>query len=115
MLEIIHTYICILDLWSQCINHKVSESKIIFGIACGYHIASFEWFGIATWGETLLFKNFRVKYMGEVSYVINIRIHKDRSQGILGLLQETYINKILGQFKRSNVHLMWDQLWKGTN
>ncbi|XP_057250720.1 secreted RxLR effector protein 161-like [Beta vulgaris subsp. vulgaris] len=32
--------------------------------------------------------------MGEASYVIGIKIHRDRSRDILGLSQETYINKV---------------------
>ena len=39
-----------------------------------------------------------MKDMGDVSYVIGIKIHKDRYRGILGLSQETYINKILERF-----------------
>ncbi|KAL0334044.1 UNVERIFIED_CONTAM: Retrovirus-related Pol polyprotein from transposon TNT 1-94 [Sesamum angustifolium] len=37
--------------------------------------------------------------MGEASYVIGIKIHRDRSQCILGLSQETYINKVLEKFR----------------
>ncbi|XP_059288714.1 secreted RxLR effector protein 161-like [Lycium ferocissimum] len=37
--------------------------------------------------------------MGDVSYVIGIKIHRDRHQGILGLSQEDYINKILERFR----------------
>ena len=36
--------------------------------------------------------------MGEPSYVIGIKIHKERSWGILGLSQDTYINKVLKRF-----------------
>ncbi|KAL0386472.1 UNVERIFIED_CONTAM: Retrovirus-related Pol polyprotein from transposon TNT 1-94 [Sesamum latifolium] len=36
--------------------------------------------------------------MGEASYVIGIKIHRDRSRCILGLSQETYINKVLERF-----------------
>ena len=39
-----------------------------------------------------------MKDMGEASYVIGIRIHRKRSRGILGLSQETYINKFLERF-----------------
>ena len=39
-----------------------------------------------------------MKNMGEASYVIDIKIERDRSQGILELSQETYINKILERF-----------------
>ena len=37
--------------------------------------------------------------MGEVSYVIGIEIFRNRSQGLLGLSQEAYINKVLERFR----------------
>eukprot|EP00253_Pinus_taeda_P009249 PITA_09249 len=40
--------------------------------------------------------------MGEASYVIGIKIHRDKFRGILGLSQETYINKILERFQMKN-------------
>eukprot|EP00253_Pinus_taeda_P009247 PITA_09247 len=40
--------------------------------------------------------------MGEASYVIGIKIHRDRFRGILGLSQETYINKFLERFQMKN-------------
>ena len=48
--------------------------------------------------KQFLSKNFDLKDMGETSYVIGIKIHKERSRGILGLSQKTYINKILERF-----------------
>ena len=39
-----------------------------------------------------------MKDMGEATYVIGIKIKRDRSQRILGLSQETYINKVLEGF-----------------
>ena len=52
--------------------------------------------------KQFLSKNFDIKDMGEVSYVIGIKIHKERFRGILGLSQETYINKGLERFKMKN-------------
>ncbi|RVW31476.1 Retrovirus-related Pol polyprotein from transposon TNT 1-94 [Vitis vinifera] len=52
--------------------------------------------------ETIPLKNFDMKDMGEASYVIDIKIHRDRFQGILGLSQETYINKVLERFRMKN-------------
>ncbi|RVW65458.1 Retrovirus-related Pol polyprotein from transposon TNT 1-94 [Vitis vinifera] len=49
--------------------------------------------------KQFLSKNFDVKDMGGTSYVIGIKIHRDRFQGILGLSQETYINKVLERFQ----------------
>ena len=43
-----------------------------------------------------------MKDMGEASYVIGIKIHRERSRGILGLSQETYINKVLERFQMKN-------------
>ena len=40
-----------------------------------------------------------MKDMSEASYVINIKIHRERSCGILGLSQETYINKVIERFR----------------
>ena len=43
-----------------------------------------------------------MKDMGEASYVIGIKIHRDRDQGILGLSQQTYISKVLERFRMQN-------------
>jgi len=40
--------------------------------------------------------------MGEASYVIGIKIHRDRNRGILGLSQEAYINKVRERFNMKN-------------
>ena len=49
--------------------------------------------------KQFLSKNFDMKDVGEASYVIGIKIHREISQGILGLSQETYINKVLERFR----------------
>ena len=49
--------------------------------------------------KQFLSKNFDMKDMGEASYVIGIKIHRDRPRGILGLSQETYIDKLLERFQ----------------
>jgi Reverse transcriptase (RNA-dependent DNA polymerase) len=48
--------------------------------------------------KRFLSKKFEMKDLDEVSYVIGIKIHRDRSRGILGLSQETYIKKILKHY-----------------
>ena len=40
-----------------------------------------------------------MKDIGDASYVIDIKIHRNRFQRILGLSQETYINKVLERFQ----------------
>ena len=49
-----------------------------------------------------LSNSFEMKYMAETSYVIEIEIFRNRSQGKLGLSQEWYINKILERFMMEN-------------
>lgn len=42
-----------------------------------------------------LSKSFDMKNMGDASYVIDIKIQRDRVRRILDLSQEAYINKVL--------------------
>jgi Reverse transcriptase (RNA-dependent DNA polymerase) len=46
--------------------------------------------------KKFLYDFFEMKDLGETSYVLGLKIHRDRSQGILGLSQQTYIiDKVL--------------------
>jgi hypothetical protein len=88
------------NIMDQCIYLKVSGSKICFLVLYVDDIL------LATNDKGLLYevkqflsKNFYMKDMGEASYVIGIKIHRDRFRGILDLSQETYINKILERFQ----------------
>ena len=40
-----------------------------------------------------------MKYMGEASYVVCVKIFRDRSKRLLGLSQETYIKKMLKRYR----------------
>ena len=48
--------------------------------------------------KQFLSESFNVKDKAETSYVISIKIHRDVHRGILGLSQETYINKVWERF-----------------
>jgi len=48
--------------------------------------------------KKFLTKNFEMKDLGEASFVLGIKILRDRSQGIVRLSQESYIDKVLGRF-----------------
>ena len=54
-----------------------------------------------------------MKNMSEASYVIGIKIHRDRFQGILGLSQETYINKLLKRFQMKDCSPSVSPILKG--
>ena len=46
-------------------------------------------------------QNFDITDLGEASYVLGIEIHRDRNNGVLGLSQKAYLEKVL---KRYNMH-----------
>jgi len=43
-----------------------------------------------------------MKDMGETSYILRVKIDRDRSRDLLALLQEPYIKKILERFNMPN-------------
>ena len=63
--------------------------------------------------KQFLSKNFDIKDIGEAAYVIDIKIHRERSRGIVGLSQETYINKVLEKFNMKNCSLSVAPILKG--
>ena len=44
-------------------------------------------------------KIFLVKDLGEVAFILGIKIYRDRSRRLIGLPQSTYLDKILKTFK----------------
>jgi len=85
---------------SVCIYHKVSGNKICFLVLFVDDILlAANDRGLLHEMKQFLSNNFDMKDMGDASYVIDIKIHRDRPRGILGLSQETYINKSLERFR----------------
>ena len=91
------------NIMDQCIYQKVNGNNICFLVLYVDDIL------LATNDKGLLYdvkqffyKNFDMKDMGEASYVIGIKMYRERSRGILGLSQETYINKVLERFNMKN-------------
>ena len=48
--------------------------------------------------KNFLSSNFDMKDLGDASYVLGIEIHRDRAQGVLGLSQKAYIEKMLKRY-----------------
>lgn len=87
----------------ECVYHKFSGSKHIFLVLYVDDIL------LATNDINLLHdtkrflsKNFEMKDLGDASFVLGIEILRDRSRGILGLSQRSYIEKILIRFGMQN-------------
>ncbi|MCP6423733.1 hypothetical protein NL463_30935, partial [Klebsiella pneumoniae] len=49
-----------------------------------------------------LSKNFTMKDLGEASYILGMKIYRDRSRRMIGLIQGTYIQKVLKRFSMEN-------------
>ncbi|KAL0320291.1 UNVERIFIED_CONTAM: Retrovirus-related Pol polyprotein from transposon TNT 1-94 [Sesamum radiatum] len=82
------------NIMDQCIYQKVSGSKTCFLVLYVDDILlATNDKGMLCEVKQFLSKKFEMKDMGEASYVIGIKIYRDRSRCILGLSQETYINK----------------------
>nr|GEW27347.1 retrotransposon protein, putative, Ty1-copia subclass [Tanacetum cinerariifolium] len=43
-----------------------------------------------------------MKDLGDASYILGIKIYKDRSKRLIGLSQDTYLDKILKRFRKEN-------------
>ncbi|RVW23780.1 Retrovirus-related Pol polyprotein from transposon TNT 1-94 [Vitis vinifera] len=101
--NIISSFGFVENVMDQCIYLKVSGSKVCFLVLYVDDILlATNDKGLLHEAKQFLSKNFDMKDMGEASYVIGIKIHRDRFQGILGLSQETYINKVLERFQMKN-------------
>ena len=48
--------------------------------------------------KSSLRKSFSMKDLGEATYILGIKIYRDRSKRLIGLSQDTYIDKILNRF-----------------
>ena len=70
----------------QCIYHKFSGSKIHFLVLYVDDILlATNDKGLLHEVKQFLSKNFDMKDMGDATYVIGIKIHKERFQGLFGL------------------------------
>ena len=83
----------------RCVYRKVSGSKFIFLVLYVDHILlAAKDSSILRETKDFVSKNFEMKDMGEASYEIRIEIFRDMTQGLLGLSQNAYIERILKNF-----------------
>ena len=97
--NVIVSYGFVENIVDQCIYLKVSRSKYIFLVLYvdDSLLASSD-LGLLHETKQFLSQNFEMKDLGEASYVIDIKIHRDKSQRVLGLSQKAYIEKVLKRF-----------------
>ena len=57
---------------------------------------------ILTMIKRWLFRKFSMKDLGKASYILEIKVYRDRSNWMLGLSQKLYIEKLLKRFNIKN-------------
>ncbi|GJU74008.1 putative RNA-directed DNA polymerase [Tanacetum coccineum] len=87
----------------SCIYVKVSGSVVVFLVLyvddillIGNDIPTLQ--SVKDW----LGKCFAMKDLGDAAYILGIKIYRDRSKRLIGLSQDTYLDKILKRFKMEN-------------
>ena len=102
------------NLVQDCVYHKFSGSKFIFPILYVDDILlSSRAIGLFHETKKFLLKNFEMKDLGNASFVLGIQILQDRSQGILQLLQKSYIKKVSNRFNMKDCSLGGMPVTKG--
>src|SRR6266496_3083076 len=98
--SVIKAYGFIQTSGEACIYKKVSGSSVAFLILYVDDILS-----IGNDTEFLdsikgyLNKNFSMKDLSEATYILGIKIYRDRSRRLIGFSQSTYLDKVLKRFK----------------
>ena len=97
--QVITSYGFEANVVDDCVYHKFSGSKYIFSVLYVDDILlANKDIDFLQETKRFLTKNFEMKDLGEASFVLGIKILRDRSQGILRLSQESYIDKVLDRF-----------------
>nr|KYP38279.1 Retrovirus-related Pol polyprotein from transposon TNT 1-94 [Cajanus cajan] len=97
--QVITSYGFEANIVDDCVYHKFSRSKYIFLVLyVDYILLASSDIGLLHETKRFLIKNFEMKDLGEVSFVLGIKILRDRSHGIIRLSQENYIDKVLDRF-----------------
>ena len=88
-----------MNVVDDCVYHKFSGSKYIFLVLYVDDILlATNDIGLLHETKRFLSKHFEMKDLGDASFVLGIQIHRDRSRGIHGLSQKSYIDKVLKRF-----------------
>ncbi|KAL0345599.1 UNVERIFIED_CONTAM: Retrovirus-related Pol polyprotein from transposon TNT 1-94 [Sesamum radiatum] len=98
--EVIRGYDFIKNDYDPCAYNKISGSSVAYLVLYVDDILLIEndvkmLGNIKAWLST----QFSMKDMGEASYILGIKIYRDRSRRMLGLTNSSYIEKVLKRFR----------------
>ncbi|KAL0387628.1 UNVERIFIED_CONTAM: Retrovirus-related Pol polyprotein from transposon TNT 1-94 [Sesamum radiatum] len=98
--EVIRGYDFVKNNFDPCVYKKVIGSSVLFLVL---YVDDILLIGndIKMLGDTKawLSTQFSMKDLGEASYILGIKIFRDRSKRILGMTQNSYVEKLLKRFK----------------
>jgi Reverse transcriptase (RNA-dependent DNA polymerase) len=101
--QVIISFVFEPNLVDECIYHKFSsgfEPNLVDDILLASNDKN-----MMHKTKKFLFKHFDMKDLGEASYVLGLKIHRDRNKDILGLSQQAYIDKVLKRYGMENYKL----------
>ena len=97
--EAISSYGFIKNVDEPCVYKKVSGSQLTFLVLYVDDILLIgNDIGMMTSVKVWLSKTFSMKDLGEATYILRIRVYRDRSKRIIGLSQSLYLEKVLKRF-----------------
>ncbi|WVZ58341.1 hypothetical protein U9M48_008620, partial [Paspalum notatum var. saurae] len=100
--EVVKGFGFIKNAEEPCVYKKVSGSALVFLVLYVGDILLIENdIPMLEAVKDSLRKSFSMKDLGEVAYILGIKIYRDRSKCLIGLSQSIYIDKVL---KRFNMH-----------
>ena len=87
----------------DCVYQRISGSKfVIFLLYVDDILIATNNVGMLRDTKKFRSEQFEMKDLSEASFILGIRIHQDRSRGILGLSQKSYIHKVLKRYDMKN-------------
>ncbi|RDX85826.1 hypothetical protein CR513_32921, partial [Mucuna pruriens] len=97
--QVITSYGFETNVVDDCVYHKFNGSKYVFLVLYVDDILLVSSdTGLLHETKRFFTKNFKMKDLGEASFVLDIQILKEHSQAILRLSRENYISKVLDRF-----------------
>ncbi|KAL0322159.1 UNVERIFIED_CONTAM: hypothetical protein Scaly_2512300 [Sesamum calycinum] len=98
--EVIKSYDFVKNEFGPCIYKKVSRSSFVFS---AFYVDNILLIGndVKMLGDkkAWLSMQFSMKDLGDASYILGIKIYRDRSRRILGMTHTSYIEQVLKRFK----------------
>jgi hypothetical protein len=97
--EVVKGFVFIKNVEEPCVYKKVSGSAVVFLVLYVDDLLLIRNdIPMMEAVKSSLRKSFSMKDLGEATYMLGIKIYRDRSKRLIGLSQDAYIDKILNRF-----------------